>query len=227
MNIEREIAALIRDIAQEKEGDIIYQATVTKVAANSCEVELISDGRIFENVSLHLSEEAKDGLVITPEVNSQVLIATINGHDWFVCQYSEINQVTLYAIEEVELNAAEKIILNTGEGEDAGKVVEINAKTDILINSGEKVMVKATESMELKAGGTEYHGLIKIKELHEKLKGLESKFNGHTHSDSWSGTIGEITGSGSVTVPEISAPSNYFQDDCTDYENDKISHYKK
>lgn len=126
MSVEREIGNMIRTIAQEKKGSV-YAAVVKSVKGNSCTVELVSDGRKLQNVSLNLvaENEEENGLLITPCENSQVLIASVNEYNWFVCQYSEIKKVTLIATKEVAINAAEKIEINAGEdgGKNGGLVI--------------------------------------------------------------------------------------------------------
>jgi hypothetical protein len=66
-------------------------------------------------------------------------------------------------------------------------------------------------------------GLIKIEQLHNRLKELESIFNGHTHSGVIVAVAGQATGtSGSTSVP--SSTSNEFQGNYAGYENSKIKH---
>ena len=116
MSVERRIGDMIRTIAQEKK-DSVYAAVVKSVEGNTCTVELVSDGRELQNVSLNLVAENKEenGLLITPVKKSQVLIASVNEYNWFVFQYSQIEKVTLNATKKVVINAAEKIEINGGE----------------------------------------------------------------------------------------------------------------
>ena len=88
---------------------------------------------------------------------------------------------------------------------------------------------KKDEEIEIVINGGTNDGLVKIKELTDKLKELESKFNNHIHSNAeFSGTmtVGAATNpiTGILTVPTTKNTSNEFQSGYSSFENDKIKH---
>ena len=237
MSIEREIGSMIRSLAQEKK-DSVCAATVMSVKGNTCTVEREIDCKILENVSLNSSGGEEDCLIITPAENSQVLIATTDKHHWFVCQYSQIEKITLNVDnkddrnmivinsgKKIEINAADKVEINGGENGrleiSKEKKVTLSSEGEIEINAAKKIKLKSEENEE------EYGGLIKIEKLHQKLQDLEKKFNQHTHTESnWSGTItGVGAASGTLTVPAtLGTSDNFKSNDPSDYENENVTH---
>jgi len=171
MSAGREIGNLIRAIAHEKKENVCA-AIVTSVEGNTCTVERISDGRKLEKVSLNSSSSPKDSLIITPAENSQVLIASIDEYDWFVCQYSQIEKVTLNTTKKTEEDAAGNIEINAvgdikvnGEkeikisvadtiikinGENDEKGIEISAAGNIKVKSDKNIEVNAAEKIVIK-----------------------------------------------------------------------------
>jgi len=159
MSVEREIGDLIRAIAHEKKENVCA-AVVTSVEGNTCNVERVSDGRELEKVSLNSSSNEKDSLIITPVKNSQVLIASINEYDWFVCQYSQIEKVTLNTTDKIEVNAAGNIEVNGKkeikistikvDDENDEKEITINAVGNIKINGEKEIAINAAEKIEVK-----------------------------------------------------------------------------
>jgi hypothetical protein len=225
MSVEREIGDLIRAIARETK-ESVCAATVTSVEGNTCTVERVSDGRKLEKVSLNSSSNEKDSLIITPAENSQVLIASVDEHHWFVCQYSQIEKVTLNVDNEDEKNM---IVI------DSGKKIVIKAEDKIEINSEEngsleiserKVTLNSADKIEINGKEHGHGGLVIIGELHKKLKDLEDKFNKHTHSGSFSGRVNNIPASGTLTIPATAGISNNFQppNSLSDYENKDVTH---
>ena len=163
MSVEKEIGNMIRAIAQDKK-ESVCTAVVTKVNGNACAVQLVDDGgRELENVSLNavLKDEEKNGLLITPVIGSQVLIASINGHSWFVCQYSEIEKVTLNSTNKIEINGGEKI--------------EINAAKDVVVNSSKKAEISATDKITL--NGEDNGGLVLSEKVQSELNTIIQRVN--------------------------------------------------
>lgn len=71
-------------------------------------------------------------------------------------------------------------------------------------------------------------GLVKVKELTEKLNNLKTEFNSfvstyntHTHSVSTAGTAATQTGLASATTAQAQSATAFNKDD---YQNDKIKH---
>ena len=128
MSVEREIGNLLHTLIQGREYDRIYPAKVKSVEGATCTVKLVSDGREFQNVNLSLviENEEKEGLIITPVIDSQVLIANVNKYNWFVCQYSQIEKVTL--------NAADKIVINEGKNGGLVMIKELTDKINELVD---------------------------------------------------------------------------------------------
>jgi hypothetical protein len=184
MGRERECTVALRKLVGTP-SDNTFVATVTSVDGAVCTVSRITDLKEFSNVRLNVSSTEKQGIVITPKIDSDVSVTTTNGYDWFVSQYSEIEKITV--------DAEDTIIINGGTNE----------------------------------------GLIKIKELTERLKNLESAFNSHTHS------LPPMT-AGTFPVTALSpVPPGYvglatgdiglnksteFQSGYSSYENKKIKH---
>jgi len=240
MSAARRIGNLIRTIAQEKR-ESVYPAVVKSVEGNSCTVELIISGREFQNVSINSSGNEKDSLIITPAIGSQVLIASGNEHHWFVCQYSQIEKVTLNVDnkdeknmivinsgKKIEIKAADKIEINSKENgglEISEKKVTLNSADKVEINGGdngrleiseEKVILSAKDKVEINVTGEGYGGLVKIRVLHEKLKNLEEQFNRHTHSKtgfsaSVVGTPGGSVSGVTLNIPATDRTSDNFQ----------------
>ena len=79
--------------------------------------------------------------------------------------------------------------------------------------------------------GGNNHGLIKIEALWDKLKDLESKFNGHTHISTVDPVTGQaplttadgITVAGTLSLPAFSN-SNNFAGNFSVIEDDKVTH---
>jgi len=174
MSVEREIGDLIRTIAHEKK-ESVCAAIVTSVEENTCTVERVSDGRKLEKVSLNSSSNEEDSLIITPVIGSQVLIASVNEHHWFVRQYSQIEKVTLNTTKqteedpagnievnavgnikvngekEIKINIADTIIKINGENDEKG--IEINAAGNIKVKSDKNIEINAAEKIVIKGEG--------------------------------------------------------------------------
>ena len=92
MNAEQ-IRKLIREIAGK--GILpTYVAIVNRVSGGNCSVTRVADGMQLDGVRLNASGDDSVGLVLTPKTGSHVLVSSIDGVSWFVCQCSELESVT-------------------------------------------------------------------------------------------------------------------------------------
>jgi len=113
MSQERECAKTMKAIIGAKQYDT-FVAKVIKVDGATCEVERVIDNKKLDNVRLNVSSTEEQGTVITPKLDSNVLITTIDGYQWFVSQFSEIEKITV--------DAEDTIIINGGENRGLVKV---------------------------------------------------------------------------------------------------------
>lgn len=166
--MKHEIAEYIRKLAGTS-GNGSFDTFVCKVKSveeATCTVERVLDELEISEVRLNCHSTKDSGIVVTPKVDSFVLVTSIDGHSHFVSQCSEVEKIT------------------------------IDCNGDIIINGGNN------------------DGIIKIKELTNKLNALVQKFNTHTHP----ATLGETP----VTVsPTTSQASNFNK---SDYEDTKVTH---
>jgi len=110
-------------------------------------------------------------------------------------------------------------------------VLKTSTISKILIKIGQRTLVVDDKLFEFNGGNNE--GLIKIDKLQSKLKDLESKYNGHTHTIITGGITvalnpsGVIVNPAPVSVPATTSTSNGFQTQTThpfDYEDDMVKH---
>ncbi|MDR3326905.1 MAG: hypothetical protein LBT04_02035 [Prevotellaceae bacterium] len=106
MSKERECGISIRQIVGERRYDT-YLAIVKAVDDATCTVDRLIDEKEFENVRLNVSGTENEGIVITPKIYSTVLITTIDGYEWFVSQYSEIEKITIDSQTDIVINGGE------------------------------------------------------------------------------------------------------------------------
>ena len=86
----------------------------------------------------------------------------------------------------------------------------------------EKIEVDAND--EIVFNGGENHGLVKIKELTDRLNNLVDAFNQHTHTGEFEGTIGEAAATGSISTIPTTQQHPHFNYETDDYEDTKITH---
>ena len=92
MNTEQ-LRQLIREIAGK--GILpTYVAKVDSVGGGVCSVTRVADAMTLDGVRLNASGDDSVGLVLTPKTGSHVLVSSIDGVSWFVCQCSELESVT-------------------------------------------------------------------------------------------------------------------------------------
>lgn len=116
----RECADAIRDIVGGNELST-FVAKVKSVNGATCEVVRLYDDMLIPDVRLNETSTANQGLIITPKQDSFVLVTAIDGAEFFVSQFSEIENITL------DVNT--DIIINGGQN---GGIVNINDLVDKL-----------------------------------------------------------------------------------------------
>ncbi len=167
-----EIAQSIRDIVGVKPFDT-FVCTVKSVEGATCTVVRVLDNLEIPDVRLNCHSTENSGIVVTPKVDSYVLVTSIDGHSHFVSQCSEVKKIT------------------------------INCNTKITINDGKN------------------DGIIKIKELTEKLNAFVDTFNNHTHSGTFTGTIGGAAAEGELTLINTTEAESFNRGY---YEDGNITH---
>ena len=163
---KHDIAESIRKLAGSANAFETFVCEVKSVDGATCTVTRVLDGLEIADVRLNCHITENEGIVVTPKVNSFVLVTNIDGRQHFVSQCSEVEKIT------------------------------IDCNGDIIINGGNN------------------DGIIKIKELTNKLNALVQKFKTHTHP--------AALGTATVAVsPTTSLASNFNK---SDYEDTKVKH---
>lgn len=105
MSNERNCAKAIRGIAGNKKYDT-FVAKVTAISGASCTAERVIDEKELVDIRLNVSITEAQGIVITPKIDSLILVTTIDGYEWFASQFSEIDKITINA-GSIELNGGD------------------------------------------------------------------------------------------------------------------------
>ena len=221
MSIEKEIVGMLQSLAEKRESDI-YPATVMSVEGVTCTVKRLHDGRELHDVRLSLTENDEDGLVITPVIGSQVLVANVNKYSRFICQYSLIEKVTLSAISEIEVNGGDTVSINSGDTIEinGGNNIEINTKNNIEIDCKGKIEIDAANNIKINDGTN--GRLVVIQALTDEINELVKEFNRHKHG----GVFTDVEGENMSSTPGTTGTPNSEQTSLKrgDYENKKITH---
>lgn len=128
-----------------------------------------------------------------------------------------------------DLTLTEVKICAVADGEEMNMQVVPQVGSQVLIAdmSGgdfrDLVIVKCSKTDKIIINGGDFGGLIKIKELTDKINNLVDWCKNHTHNNAtFSGTISGNPASGTLTVPApLQAPEQLNKDD---YEDAKILH---
>ncbi len=169
---KHDIAESVRKLAGTGTFDT-FVCKVKSVENATCTVVRVLDDLEIPGVRLNCHSTENSGIVVTPKVDSYVLVTSIDGHSHFVSQCSEVEKIT------------------------------INCNTKITINDGKN------------------DGIIKIKELTEKLNAFVDTFNNHTHSGTFTGTIGGATAEGNLTLINTTEAESFNRGY---YEDGNITH---
>ena len=95
-----------------------YAAKVTAVNGAECSVVRIADDMAIDEVKLNATCTDGRGIVIHPTVGSIVLITSIDGVQWFVSMFEQIDT----------------IVINGGQNDGLVKINELTAKLNELVN---------------------------------------------------------------------------------------------
>lgn len=212
----------------------VFAAQVEEVdeKKRTCRVK-VNEGVSFEDVRLYgLTDEGLKGFCLIPKRDSMVLVSRIdNGNELYVTMFSEVDKVlgTIGDKTEVAIDE-ESLLYKIEETEVALKSNDVQVKTKgvTFTVSDKKVTLDADEIV---FNGGENGGLVKIKELTDKINGFIKKFNGHTH------TIPLITtesaaGKGTAENVPVPAPAQTNQaselkkspNNLYPYEDPKVKH---
>lgn len=212
MSKQNEELKKLFDRRLQEAGTSIFYGKVTAVnpSARTCTVEI--SGIPYENVLLYAIEnEALKGFYFTPSVDSYVLVQQIGGDRYCIEMFSVVDKVQLSIGENVELSF------------DKDTLHYKNDQVTMTV-TGDKVEIS---SPEISFNSGSLGGLVKIKELTDKLNALIDAFNGHTHQILPGGIA--VTGSPSaqsnaapVSVPAITG--KHAKVKVSDYENEKVKH---
>ena len=170
---KHDIAESIRKLAGSTNAFETFVCEVKSVDGATCTVTRVLDGLEIADVRLNCHITENEGIVVTPKINSFVLVTNIDGRQHFVSQCSKVEKIT------------------------------INCDTKIVINDGKN------------------DGIIKIKELTEKLNAFVDTFNNHTHSGTFTGTIGGAAAEGELTLINTTEAASFNRDY---YEDGNITH---
>ena len=132
---KHDIAESIRKLAGSANAFETFVCEVKSVDGATCTVTRVLDGLEIADVRLNCHITENEGIVVTPKVNSFVLVTNIDGRQYFVSQCSEIEKITI--------NCDDKIIINDGNN---GGLINIEKLTQKLktietdINSLKNIM---------------------------------------------------------------------------------------
>ncbi|MBR3945859.1 MAG: hypothetical protein IKJ56_02010 [Bacteroidales bacterium] len=118
-----EIAQSIRDIVGVKPFDT-FVCTVKSVEGATCTVVRVLDNLEIPGVRLNCHSTENSGIVVTPKVDSYVLVTSIDGLSFFVSQCSEVEKIT------IDCNG--DIVINGGDNKGIVKIQELKDNLDSL-----------------------------------------------------------------------------------------------
>ncbi|MBR4199232.1 MAG: hypothetical protein IKQ94_10735 [Bacteroidales bacterium] len=96
-----------------------YAAKVTAVNGAECTVQRIADDMVIDEVKLNATCTDGRGIIISPAVGSIVLITSIDGVQWFVSMFDEIDS----------------IIINGGQNNGLVNINDLTDKLNALVNA--------------------------------------------------------------------------------------------
>ena len=128
MSKERECARALRGIVGKSPFNPDL-ATVKEVSENEavCTVKRVLDDMEIKDVKLNATITNNEGVVIRPKKDSAVLITSIDGANWFVSQYSDIDKITI--------DANDKIIFNGGNNKGLIQIEKLTQKLNELVTA--------------------------------------------------------------------------------------------
>lgn len=180
----------------------------------------IDEGAPLLGVNLQANQESEDGVVMFPAVGSFIVVAFTEPSVGLVVLAEKVDKIVLkIAKTSAELvdGQVDIAIQDNTTAKLTGDQIDIAVKdTTVKMNSEGFVI-----------NGGNLGGVIKIRELTDKINALIDAFNSHTHEIP-SGSVA-VTGSATaqsnpapVSVPAILSPHTKVQ--VSDYEDEKVKH---
>lgn len=114
---KHDIAESIRKLAGSANAFETFVCEVKSVDGATCTVTRVLDGLEIADVRLNCHITENEGIVVTPKVNSFVLVTNIDGRQHFVSQCSEVEKIT------IDCNG--DIIINGGDNKGIVKIQEL------------------------------------------------------------------------------------------------------
>jgi hypothetical protein len=124
-------AEAIRDIAKQDDVKMIV-CTVDSVDGSMCDVTPLNDCAPLKKVRLNADINSDLGIVITPKLNSVVLVGEISKADAFVAMFSEIENISIKIGSSSALIKDGEISFNGGNLGGLVKVQELTNKLNAL-----------------------------------------------------------------------------------------------
>lgn len=115
---KHDIAESIRKLAGSANAFETFVCEVKSVDGATCTVTRVLDGLEIADVRLNCHITENEGIVVTPKINSFVLVTNIDGRQHFVSQCSEVEKITIDCDSE--------IIINGGDNKGIVKIQELD-----------------------------------------------------------------------------------------------------
>lgn len=150
MSKERECADSIRKI-MGKMPKYSFIAQVVEVNEATCKVVRLGDNLFINNVRLNELSDSKTGLVVSPKLDSCVVVAAIDDFNYYVSLFSEIDAVDIHC---------DKITINGGDNGGLVNIKElkkqldkVTKRIDVIINALENSSTTAQDGGEAYKAG--------------------------------------------------------------------------
>ncbi len=114
---KHDIAESIRKLAGSANAFETFVCEVKSVDGATCTVTRVLDGLEIPDVRLNCHSTENSGIVVTPKVDSYVLVTSIDGLSFFVSQCSEVEKITI--------DCESEIIINRGDNKGVVKIQEL------------------------------------------------------------------------------------------------------
>lgn len=101
---KHDIAESIRKLAGSANAFETFVCEVKSVDGATCTVTRVFDGLEIADVRLNCHITENEGIVVTPKVNSFVLVTNIDGRQHFVSQCSEVEKITIDCNGDIIIN---------------------------------------------------------------------------------------------------------------------------
>ncbi|MDR3046600.1 MAG: hypothetical protein LBU51_03175 [Bacteroidales bacterium] len=171
----------------------------------------------------------------TREIARQIRsLAQTNGFETYACKVVSVDGATCSVSRVMDEMKIEGVRMNGTITEDDGLVIVPEQDSDVLITNIddnqwfvsqyskiEKIILHVKDKIEINGGDND--GMVKIKELTDKLNGLKDVVNGFVNTYNAHTHICAVPGSASATpvAPQTQTAQPFNK---SDYENDKIVH---